>query len=138
VQTSSPGEASASHSKFVEDSKPEPETATESIPRPIKAPSSLHFSVQEGEEVELQIARGAGLHEDPIYDDPSGGRGSYQTLESHGGFSSTHDETGKMKDSLQSAMKRVTIPHDGELHKCHGQNVTVPDSLPKASCFDGK
>jgi hypothetical protein len=21
---------------------------------------------------------------------------------------------------------------------CHGQNVTVPDSLPKASCFDGK
>jgi hypothetical protein len=113
VQTSSQGEASASHSKSVEDSNLA--TATKFSSRPIKATSSSHYSVQEGGEAELQIAGEAGLHEnassdeDPIYDGPAGGRGSYQTLEPHGD-SSSPEET-------KVSSERATIPDDDDPHK---------------------
>ena len=60
--------------------------------------------------------------QDPIYDGPAGGRGSYQALEPQGDSSSPHDGTGTMKDSSQSSSKRTTIPDDGEPHEmpnCH-------------------
>jgi hypothetical protein len=133
VRTSSQEEASAPHSKSVEDSDLAP--ATESSSGPIKAPSSPYYSIEEGSKAKRQIDAADELLNDTssvevsTYDGPADGQAPYRSSEQREDLPSSDDITKEQQGLLRFTRKRSAIRGDDELHELRGRRgATTPNA----------